>query len=87
MKNDDVFGATLSAFGTRAKAKLSNRAVVGAPEDQLRAPLEALTRDLAALAGMPDGAVDMVGESTLSHLLTRPDYAVVVWEPLLGSLK
>lgn len=32
----------VSAFGREAKAKLSNPVVSGAPEDQLRAPLETL---------------------------------------------
>ena len=53
----------------------------------MRAPLEVLTRDLAILAGLPDGAVDMVGESTLSDLKTRPDYAVVVRNALVGFVE
>jgi hypothetical protein len=50
------------AFGVLAKAKLSNAVVSGSPEDQLRAPLEALARNLSILSGFPDGVVDMVGE-------------------------
>jgi hypothetical protein len=37
----------VSAFGASAKSKLANVAITGAPEDQLRGPLEALVRDLA----------------------------------------
>jgi hypothetical protein len=70
----DLEGA-VSAFGKATKSKLANRAVTGAPEDQLRAPLETLMSDLAELAGLPPNAISLVGESTLSHLATRPDYA------------
>ena len=41
----------ISEFGTSAKGKLANVAVRGAPEDQLRAPLETLVLRLAELAG------------------------------------
>ncbi len=41
-----VAGA-ISAFGASLKPKLSNAAIVGTPEDQLRGPLETLVRDLA----------------------------------------
>lgn len=77
----------VSAFGTSCKAKLSNRAALGAPEDQLRAPLEALIRELAALAGLPEKAVALVGESTLGALATRPDYAVTVHDALVGFIE
>jgi len=87
LKNNTTLAAAVSAFGALTKAKLSNRAASGSPEDQLRAPLEALTRNLANLAGLPDGAVDMVGESTLAHLKTRPDYAVVVHNALVGFIE
>jgi hypothetical protein len=87
LKNSDPFVAALSAFGALTKAKLSNRAASGAPEDQLRAPLEALTRDLAILAGLPDGAVETVGETALAELKTRPDYAVVVHNALVGFIE
>lgn len=79
--------AAISAFGLAVKAKLGNAGASGAPEDQLRAPLEALFRDLAALAGLPEGAVALVGESTLSHLKTRPDYAVTVNKTLVGFIE
>jgi hypothetical protein len=87
LKTTEAFAAAISAFGALTKQKLSNRAASGSPEDQLRAPLEALTRDLAILAGFPDGAVGMVGESALSELKTRPDYAVVVHNALVGFVE
>ncbi len=52
-----TFAGVVSAFGAEAKAKLDNPAISGAPEDQLRAPLERLLHELAALgrprAGRP----------------------------------
>jgi hypothetical protein len=38
----------VSRFGASLKPKLSGQGAVGAPEDQLRAPLEALIADIAA---------------------------------------
>jgi hypothetical protein len=38
----------ISEFGASAKGKLANAAVTGAPEDQLRAPLEMLVLRLGA---------------------------------------
>jgi len=51
----------VSAYGANTKAKLANIAIVGAPEDQLRAPLDELLRDLAQIGGLPSGAVRLVG--------------------------
>ena len=87
LRQSDKLSAAISAFGTRTKAKLSNRAASGSPEDQLRAPLESLVRDLALLAGLPAGAVSLVGESRVSDLKTRPDYAVVVHNALIGFIE
>ena len=56
------FSNIISTFGASAKSKLSNIAIDGAPEDQLRAPLEHLTAGFAKLCGFADGAVVMVGE-------------------------
>ena len=47
----------ISTFGLEAKSKLSNPGASGAPEDQLRAPLEALGANLADLKTRPDYAV------------------------------
>jgi hypothetical protein len=77
----------VSTFGASAKAKLSNMAVTGEPEDQLRAPLEALLIDLAQLGGLPQAAVAAVGESSLSQLKTRPDYAITVRNALVGFIE
>ena len=56
----------VSAFGALTKAKLSSVAASGAAEDQLRAPLESLVRDLAAIAGISGSHISLVGESTLA---------------------
>jgi hypothetical protein len=77
----------ISRFGAATKKKLANKAVSGAPEDQLRAPLEALFKDMAQLIGIPSAAVVLVGESTLSELSTRPDYAVTVHNALIGFIE
>ena len=77
----------VSAYGASVKPKLANIAVSGAPEDQLRGPLEALIQDLAIVEGLPSGAVRLVGETTLSELKTRPDFAVTVSNALVGFIE
>ncbi len=76
-----------SVYGASLKAKLANAAISGAPEDQLRGPLETFIKDLAAIEGMPSGAVHLVGETTLSELKTRPDFAVTVTNALVGFIE
>ena len=68
--------SAVAAFGAKAKAKLANPGARGEPEDQLRAPFEQLLADLAELTSFPKSAVAAVGESSISDLKTRPDYAV-----------
>jgi hypothetical protein len=82
-----TFAEAISKFGAAAKAKLSNPAITGAPEDQLRNPLETLLRDLAELGGMPPSAVQLVGEATVKHLKSRPDFAVTVHKALVGFVE
>ena len=77
----------ISEFGTSAKGKLANAAVTGAPEDQLRAPLEALVMRMAELAGHRKNSVKLVGETTVAHLSSRPDYAVSVQNALAGFIE
>lgn len=67
----------ISAFGKDAKAKLSNPAATGQPEDQLRKPLENLFEALAELTGKI-GMVTLVGETSLAGMQTRPDYSVTI---------
>lgn len=77
----------VSNFGASAKAKLSNVAISGAPEDQLRGPLDTLLHNLAEISGLPRKAINLVGEATLKHLKTRPDYAVTVSNALVGFIE
>ena len=76
-----------SRFGSAAKAKLTNAAATGEPEDQLRAPFERLIADVAALLGLPPGAVAAVGETALAAERSRPDYAVTVRQALTGFVE
>jgi hypothetical protein len=77
----------ISEFGAAAAAKLSNPSVTGEPEDQLRAPLEGLISNLAALIGIERKSVSLVGESSLSDLKTRPDFAVTIGGALIGFIE
>jgi hypothetical protein len=65
----------IARFGASAKAKLANPAATGEPEDQLRAPLEALFGDVAELCGFERAWLAAVGESSLAKLKTRPPLA------------
>ena len=79
--------SAIAKFGAEAKTKLSNVAVTGEPEDQLRAPLEDLFENLAELCGVPPSKVAAVGESSLAELKTRPDYAITVHNALVGFVE
>ncbi len=77
----------ISRYGAQAKAKLHDVAASGEPEDQLRAPLETLVDDLAQLCGFGPQAVTAVGESSISALKTRPDYAITLRNALVGFVE
>lgn len=77
----------IASFGAAAKQKLSNAAISGAPEDQLRNPLEKLFADIADLVSVTAGSLIMIGETTLSHLRTRPDFAVSIGGALIGFVE
>ena len=79
--------SAIAAFGAAAKQKLANLAASGEPEDQLRAPFEQLLGDMAELANIPRAKVTAVGESSLSELKTRPDYAITVHHALVGFVE
>lgn len=80
--------AAISNFGHAVSKKLSSPAISGAPEDQLRAPLEALILDgIVALLGYPKDAVAMIGETSLAESMTRPDYAVTFGKALTGFIE
>ena len=87
MTNGRNLAAAVSEFGAAAKKKLANKAASGAPEDQLRTPLEALVKDIAQLCGHPKNAVTLVGETSLAHLATRPDFSVTRSNALIGFIE
>ena len=77
----------ISRFGADAKAKLANPGATGEPEDQLRAPFEALLADLGELCGFKRQWLAAGGESSLSDLKTRPDYAITLRNVLVGFVE
>ena len=77
----------VARFGKSARDKLNNPGATGQPEDQLRAPLETLVADLCTLIGPSADDVVLVGESALSELMTRPDYAVTRKNALVGHIE
>jgi len=77
----------VSQYGVSTKSKLANIAISGAPEDQLRGPLETLIHDLASIGGLPVNSVHLIGETTLSEIKTRPDFAVTVSKALVGFIE
>ncbi len=79
--------AAVSKYGAEAKEKLSNPGAKGEPEDQLRSPFECLFADLAEARGIARKSVALVGESSLSELKTRPDYAVTLGHSLVGFVE
>ena len=87
MASPEGLSAAISAYGALTKSKLSSPAATGGQEDQLRAPLEVLFQELAALAGNRAGTVTLVGETTLTALSTRPDYAVTNRDSLIGFIE
>lgn len=84
---EKLLAEAVSRFGAEAKKKLSNPVATGAPEDQLRAPLERLFADLEAALGMAAHDAVLVGESSLADLKTRPDYAVTRKNALIGFIE
>lgn len=87
MSDHDLFQQAVATFGRSTKAKFAGVTITGAPEDQLRAPLEALVTALADLAGLPSNSLTLIGETTLAGTGTRPDYAVSVRNVLVGFIE
>jgi hypothetical protein len=77
----------ISDYGKTLAAKLSSPAITGAPEYQLRGPLEHLIVDgLAPLCGY-GGKVKVVDETPDKNSRTRPDYAVTLGKALIGFIE
>ncbi len=77
----------VSAYGASLKPKLSNPAIGGQPEAQLRAPLDALVRALAEIGGLATGSVHLTDEAPLADIKTRPDFAVTAHKALVGFIE
>lgn len=86
MPDPTTLAEVVARFGRAAKDKFDEPAVAGNPEDQLRAPLEGLVTALAALTA-PAARVRMVGETRVTELQVRPDYAVTVGGALTGFIE
>ena len=86
-KETDLLGSAVSAFGKSLKEKLSKKVISGAPEDQLRGPLEKLLEAIALISLFKKGDVVAHGETALSDLKIRPDYAVTVKKALVGFIE
>jgi hypothetical protein len=86
-KKTDLLASAVSTFGKSLKDKLSKKAISGAPEDQIRGPLETLLQDIALLSLFKKGDVVAHGETALSELKIRPDYAVSVKNVLVGFIE
>lgn len=86
--NVSTLSVSISKFAQTVSRKLSNPAITGAPEDQLRGPLETLIgQDIATLEGFPAGSVNLIGETSLADLKTRPDFAVILNGALIGFIE
>lgn len=80
-KAQAAVAAAVSVFGAAATPKLAGP---GEPEDQLRSPLETLLGSVAKDLGL---TVNPVGESLLSDLKVKPDYAIEVDGALAGHIE
>lgn len=77
----------ISKFGASAKATLSSPAITGEPEDQLRSPLVTLVKAIAELTGLAGHETELIGETRLSDLMIRPDFAVTRKGALIGFIE
>ncbi|SHN55148.1 type ISP restriction/modification enzyme [Erythrobacter sanguineus] len=85
MTQANTIEKAVGEFGASASAKLAGGD--GQPEDQLRAPLEALFAQIAAILNPAVKNLVMTGETSLAELRTRPDYAVKVNNALVGFIE
>jgi hypothetical protein len=77
----------VSLYGARVKKKLGGINVTGQPEDQLRAPLETFLSAMYQLIGNDPSQLTMIGETSLSAMSVRPDYAVEYNGALVGFIE
>lgn len=77
----------IAAYGASAKTKFSSPAASGQPEEQIRTPFNTLLEDLAEILGWQRSSIAVIGESALTEMHVRPDYAVVVQNALIGHVE
>ena len=82
MNSKDNISAAIKAFATEVTAK--SKVGAGAPEDQLRAPFEALMKTVGAVMGKD---IVCTGEIPLPNSKGRPDYGVMVGGLLSGHVE
>jgi len=87
MKPALSLSSVFARFGADARRKLANPSAAGELEDQLRAPLETLFKDLSELCGFPADALTPVGETAIASLKTRPDYSITLRKALVGHVE
>jgi hypothetical protein len=88
MTNDlNRLADAVSKFGATAKATLNSPAITGEPEDQLRSPLVTLVKAIAELTGLAGHDTELIGETRLSDLMIRPDFAVTRKGALIGFIE
>ncbi|WP_420431846.1 type ISP restriction/modification enzyme [Candidatus Poriferisocius sp.] len=73
----------VSEFGRAVTEK--SESGLGEPEEQLRAPVEVLVTGIAVSLGI--GVPVLAGESALSDLRVKPDFAVLVDQLLVGHIE
>jgi hypothetical protein len=77
----------VSQYGAQVKKKLGGINVTGQPEDQLRAPLEKFFSAICQLIGNDPSKLAIIGETSLSAMSVRPDYAVEYDGALVGFIE
>lgn len=80
-KDQAAVAAAVSVFGAAVKPKLAGP---GQPEDQMRGPLETLLITVAKDLGL---ALNPHGETSLSDLKVRADYAIEVDGAIIGYVE
>lgn len=81
-----TFEEAVRRFGVTMKKKLSNPAVSGQAEDQLKSPIERLLMDSAGLV-FPEAKFAAVGETPLPEIKTRPDFSITLDGLLVGYVE
>lgn len=86
MKRELTLDAAIRTFGQSVRKKLTIVGATGEPEEQLRTPLDILIREIVELFGWPRESVDVIGETMIKGLKTRPDFAVLRSKLLVGFI-